>query len=131
MARYCVAQFVSRRTEPTIEKPFLFRKLEFLLSNKVAHAVAEAGDVVLGLGGFGAPREAERGELGAQGGERGLVRKPDGVRRGVKGDRRFAGADEDAFVFVAQRLDVRARRRARELAPSRGESAGFFDLFGR
>src|SRR5260370_24083250 len=106
MGFYCVAQFISRYQEPTTEEPLLFHELELLLCNKVAHAVAQARDVVLGLGGFGAPREAERGELRAQGRGRRFVRKGAGEGRGVEGDRGSSGADEGAVCFCRARCAV-------------------------
>src|SRR5437879_13291374 len=81
--RYCIAQSPRCLLDPATEKPLLVRKFRLLLRNKMPHRLAQRGDVVLGLARPAAAAEAERGQVGAQLGKRGLICEADAIRAGI------------------------------------------------
>ena len=62
-AFYCAAQRLDRGVYPPIEKLALLIESVFLLCNKVAHDLAQRGDVILRLADLLAARETEAREL--------------------------------------------------------------------
>src|SRR6266513_208054 len=120
---YCIAQRSRRRLDPPTEKPLLAGKFCLLLRNEVPHRLAQRRNVVFGFARPAAAREAQRGQVGAQLGERCFIRVTDGISAGIQCDRRFAGADEGRFVLFAYCVRVGAGRRAGEIAPRERDAA--------